>query len=155
MEQRNYAAAITEFETIPEPKRNLEIYNTLGYLYLMTREYQKAFVGFETILQRDPINMPAFRNLLSLESHLVRQRFNRTKLNLLTEVRCALAITLIRRKQTDAAVERYELALKSRSEEMDPLLIETGKQLASWFQQYGDTENREMILRWVKERSGR
>ena len=141
MEQRNYAAAIAEFETIPEPKRNLEIYNTLGYLYLVTGEHQKAFTGFETVLQRDPINLPAFRNLLSLESQLIRQRFNRTKLNLLTEVRCGLAITLIRRKQTDAAVEKYELALKSRSEEMDPLLIETGNQLASWFQQYGDTEN--------------
>ncbi len=155
MEQRNYAAAIAEFETIPEPKRNLEIYNTLGYLHLVTREYQKAFVGFKTVLQRDPINMPAFRNLLSLESQLVRRRFDRTKINLLTEVRCALAITLIRRKQTDAAVEKYELALKSRAEEMDPLLIETGKQLANWFQQYGDTENRETVRRWVEERSGR
>ena len=155
MEQRNYAAAIAEFETIPEPKRNLEIYNTLGYLYLVTGEHQKAFTGFETVLHRDPINLPAFRNLLSLESQLIRQRFNRTKLNLLTEVRCGLAITLIRRKQTDAAVQKYELALKSRSEEMDPLLIETGNQLASWFQQYGDTENRETILRWIEERSGR
>ena len=155
MEQRNYAAAIAEFETIPEPKRNLEIYNTLAYLYLVTGEYQKAFAGFQTVLQRDPINLPAFRNLLSLESQLIRRRFNRTKLNLLTKVRCVLAITLIRRKQTDAAVEKYELALKSKSEEMDPLLIETGKQLASWFQQYGDTENRETILHWVEERNGR
>ena len=155
MEQRNYAAAIAEFETIPEPKRTLEIDNTLGYLYLVTREYQKAFAGFQTVLQKDPINMPAFRNLLSLESQLIRHRFNRTKANLLTEVRCVFAVTLIRRKQTDAAVEKYQLALKSRSEEMDPLLIETGKQLASWFQQYGDTENRETILRWVEERRGR
>ena len=155
MEQRNYAAAIAEFETIPEPKRNLEIYNTLGYLYLVTREYQKAFAGFETVLQRDPINMPASRNLLSLESQLIRHRFDRAKANLLTEVRCILAITFIRRKQTDAAVEKYEFALKSRSEEMDPLLIETGNQLVSWLQQYGDTENRETILRWVEERSSR
>ena len=154
MEQRNYAAAIAEFETIPETKRNLEIYNTLAYLYLVRGEYPKAFAGFETVLQRDPINLPAFRNLLSLESQLIRRRFNRTRLNLLTEVRCALAVTLIRRKQTDAAVEKYELALKSRSEEMDPLLIETGKQLANWFQEYGDTENRETILRWVEERNG-
>ncbi len=155
MEQRNYAAAIAEFETIPEPKRNLEIDNTLAYLYLVTGEHQKAFAGFETVLQRDPINMPAFRNLLSLESQLVRYRFNKTKADLLTEVRCALAITLIRRKQTDAAVEKYKLALKSRSEEMSSLLIEAGKQLAGWFDQYGDTENREMVLRWVEERSGR
>ncbi len=155
MDQRNYAAAIAEFETIPEPKRNIEIYNTLAYLHLMAGEYQKAFTGFETVLQRDPINLPAFRNLLSLESQLMRQRFSRRSLNLLAEVRCRLAITLVRRKQTDAAVKKYELALKSRSEEMDPLLIETGNHLAGWFQQYGDTENRETILRWIEERRGR
>ena len=54
MEQRNYAAAIAEFETIPEPKRNLEIYNTLGYLYLVTGEYQKAFTGFENRSRERP-----------------------------------------------------------------------------------------------------
>ena len=155
MEQRQYAAAIIEFETIPESKRNIEIYNTLAYLHLVSGEYQKAFTGFETVLQRDPINMPAFRNLLSLESQLIRRRFDKMKGDILTKVRCTLALTLIKRKQTDAAVEKYQFALKSRSEELNPLLIETGKQLANWFQQYGDTENRETILRWVEERSGR
>ena len=155
MEQRQYAAAIIEFETIPESKRNIEIYNTLGYLYLVAGEYEKALKGFETVLQKDPINMPAFRNLLSLESQLVRRRFDKMKGDILTKVRCLLALTLIRRKQTDAAVEKYELALKSRSEALNPLLIETGNQLASWFQQYGDTENREAILRWVEERNHR
>ena len=155
MEQRQYAAAIIEFETIPESKRNIEIYNTLAYLHLVSGEYQKAFTGFETVLQRDPINMPAFRNLLSLESQLIRRRFDKMKGDILTKVRCTLALTLIRRKQTDAAVEKYQFALKSRSEELNPLLIETGKQLANWFQQYGDTENREIILRWVEARSSR
>ena len=64
-------------------------------------------------------------------------------------------LTLIRRKQTNAAIEKYQFALKSKSEEMDALLIETGKHLANWFHQYGNTENREMILRWVEERNGR
>ena len=153
--KRQYAAAIIEFETIPESKRNIEIYNTLAYLHLVSGEYQKAFTGFETVLQRDPINMPAFRNLLSLESQLIRRRFDKMKGDILTKVRCTLALTLIRRKQTDAAIEKYQFALKSRSEELDPLLIETGKQLANWFQQYGDTENRETVLRWVEERRGR
>lgn len=155
MGQRQYAAAIAEFEGIPESKRNIEIYNTLGYLYLVEGEHQKALSGFETVLQKDPINMPAFRNLLSLESQLIRHRFDKMKINILTKVRCALALTLIRRKQTNAAIEKYQSALKSKSEEMDPLLIETGKHLANWFQQYGDTENRETIIRWVEERSGR
>ena len=155
MGERQYAAAIAEFEAIPESERNIEIYNTVGYLYLVQGEHQKAFSGFETVLQKDPINMPAFRNLLSLESQLIRRRFDKMKGDILTKVRCSLAITLIRRKQTDAAVEKYQLALKSKSKEMDPVLIETGKQLANWFQQHGDTENREMILRWIEERSDR
>ena len=155
MGQRQYAAAIAEFEGIPEFKRNIEIYNTLGYLYLVEGEHQKALSGFETVLQKDPINMPAFRNLLSLESQLIRHRFDKMKIDILTKVRCTLALTLIRRKQTHAAIEKYQLALKSKSEEMDALLIETGKHLANWFQQYGDTENREIIIRWVEERSGR
>ena len=155
MGQRQYAAAIAEFERIPESKRNIEIYNTLGYLYLVQGEHQRAFVGFETVLQKDPINMPAFRNLLSLESQLIRHRFDKMKSDILTKVRCALALTLIRRKQTNAAIEKYQSALKSKSEEMDSILIETGKQLANWFQQYGNTESRETVLRWVEERSDR
>lgn len=155
MGQRQYAAAIAEFERIPESKRNIEIYNTLGYLYLVQGEHQNALSGFETVLQKDPINMPAFRNLLSLESQLIRHRFDKMKIDILTKVRCTLALTLIRRKQTHAAIEKYQSALKSKSEEMAPLLIETGKHLANWFQQYGDTENREMIIRWVEEQSDR
>ncbi|MCY4552845.1 MAG: tetratricopeptide repeat protein [Candidatus Poribacteria bacterium] len=155
MGQRQYRAAIAEFEGIPESKRNIEIYNTLGYLYLVEGEHQKALAGFEIVLQKDPINMPAFRNLLSLESQLIRHRFDKMKSDTLTKVRCALALTLIRRKQTNAAIEKYQSALKSKSEAMDVFLIETGKYLANWFQQHGDTENREMILRWVEERSGR
>ena len=155
MGQRQYRDAIAEFEGIPESKRNIEIYNTLGYLYLVEGEHQKALAGFETVLQKDPINMPAFRNLLSLESQLIRHRFDKMKRDTLTKVRCALALTLIRRKQTNAAIEKYQSALKSKSEAMDALLIETGKHLANWFQQHGDTENREMISGWVEERSSR
>ena len=153
MGQRQHAAAIAEFEAIPEAKRNIEIYNTLSYLYLVQGEHQKALAGFETVLQKDAINMPAFRNLLSLESQLIRQRFDKTKNDILTKVRCTLSVTLIRRKQTHAAIEKYQLALKSKSEAMDTVLIETGKQLAHWLQQYGNTEKREMVLRWIEERS--
>ena len=152
MGQRQYAAAIAEFEGIPAAKRTVEIYNTLGYLYLVQGEHENALAGFETVLGKDPINMPAFRNLLSLESQLLRHRFDKTKIDTLTKVRCALAFTLIRRKQTDAALEKYQLALKSKSEAMDALLIETGEHLANWFQQYGNTENREKVLRWIEAR---
>ena len=126
----------------------------------MQGEHQKAFSAFETVLRRDPINLPAFRNLLSLESQLIRRRSDKTRDDILTRTRCVLAITLMKRKQLTAAVEKYRLALTSvkkfgDSETLDPLLIETGKRLANQFQQYGDVENRETILRLVEERSKR
>ena len=152
--ERQYAAALTEFEAIPESERDIEIYNTIGYLYLMEGEHASAFSGFETVLRKDPINMPAFRNLLSLESQLIRKRGNKMREDTLVKVRCLLAISLTHRKQLTAAVEKYQLALKSKTKEMNPLLIETGKQLAKQFQQYGDTENREIVLDWVEERRG-
>ena len=154
MRQRQYTAALAEFEAIPESARDIEIYNTIGYLYLVEGKHEKAFIGFETVLQKDPLNMPAFRNLLSLESQLIRRRGNKIRENTLVKVRCLLAISLIHRKQPTIAVEKYQLALKSKSGEMDPLLIETGRRLANRFQQHGDTENRSMILDWVEERSG-
>ena len=159
MRQRQHAEALAEFEAIPESARDIEIYNTIGYLYLVEGEHAKAFAGFETVLRKDPINMPAFRNLLSLESLLIRRRGNKMREDTLVEVRCLLAIALMHRKQPTAAVEKYQLALTSvkksgKSKEMNSRLIETGRQLANWFQQHGDTENREMVLDWVEQRSG-
>ena len=159
MRQRQHTAALVEFEAIPESARDIEIYNTIGYLHLMESEYAKALAGFETVLRKDPINMPAFRNLLSLESQLIRRRRNKIRADTLVQVRCLLAIALTHRKQPTAAVEKYQLALNSVkksgiSEEMDSRLIETGRHLANWFQQHGDAENREMILDWVEEHRG-
>ncbi|MDE0012307.1 MAG: tetratricopeptide repeat protein [Candidatus Poribacteria bacterium] len=153
MRQRQYAAALAEFEAIPESKRDIQIYNTIGYLRLVQGEHEKAFTAFETVLEKDPINVPAFRNLLSLESQLIRRRSDKIRDDTLVKVRCGLAIGLMKRKQPTAAMQRYQLALKSKSEMLDPLLIETGQWLANQFQQYGDTENRELVLRWIKERS--
>ena len=160
MQERHYAAALAEFEAIPESKRGVRIYNTIGYLYLVQGEHQKAFTAFETVLQRDPINMPAFRNLLSLESQLIRQRFDKSRDETLVRARCGLAIALMQRKQPTAATEKYQLALTSvkklsKSEELNNLLIETGRYLANQFQQHGDTENREMVLRWIEDHSKR
>ena len=159
MRQRQHTEALAEFEAIPESARDIEIYNTIGYLHLVEGDHAKAFAGFETVLRKDPINMPAFRNLLSLESLLIRRRGNKMREDTLVKVRCLLAIALMHRKQPTAAVEKYQLALTSgrkfgKSEEIDSRLIETGRRLANWFQQHGDTENREMILDWVEQRSG-
>ena len=159
MRQRQYTDALAEFEAIPESARDTEIYNTIGYLYLVEGEHAKAFVGFETVLRKDPINMPAFRNLLSLESQLIRKRGTKTREATLVKVRCLLAIALMHRKQSTAAVEKYQFALNAAkksgtSEDIDSRLIETGRHLAKWFQQHGDAENREMILDWVEVHRG-
>ena len=159
MRQRHHAEALAEFEAIPESARDIEIYNTIGYLYLVEGDHAQAFAGFETVLRKDPINMPAFRNLLSLESLLIRRRGNKMREDTLVKVRCLLAVALMHRKQPTAAVEKYQLALNAAkkldtSEEMDSRVIETGRHLAKWFQQHGDAENREMILDWVEEHGG-
>ena len=154
MRQREYTAALAEFEAIPESKRDIEVYNTIGYLYLVEGAHEKAFSNFENVLQKDPINMPAFRNLLSLESQLLRSRRNKSSEHTLVKVRCLLVLCLMPRKQPTVAVEKYQLALKSKSTEMDSRLIETGGRLAAWFQQHGDTENRDLILEWVEKRKG-
>ena len=159
MRERQHTAALAEFEAIPESGRDIEIYNTIGYLYLVEGEHAKAFSGFETVLRKDPINMPAFRNLLSLESQLIRRRANKTREATLVKVRCLLVIALMHRKQVTAAVEKYQLALNAAkklgiSEEVDSRVIETGRHLAKWFQQHGDAENREMILEWVEGHRG-
>ena len=96
---------------------------------------------------------------MSLESQLIRKRGNKMREDTLVKVRCLLAIALMHRKQPTAAVEKYQFALNSVkksgiSEEMDSHVIETGQQLANWFQQHGDAENREMILDWVEEHRG-
>ena len=105
MRQRQHIEALAEFEAIPESARDIEIYNTIGYLYLVEGDHAKAFTGFETVLRKDPINMPAFRNLLSLESVLIRRRGNKMREDTLVKVRCLLAIALMHRKQRTAAVE--------------------------------------------------
>ena len=144
MQQRKYAAALAEFEAIPKDDRDVHIDNTIAYLYLMQGEFTKALTGFEQVFQRDRLNMPAFWNLLSLESQLAR-RSDKSHADILVRVRCAAAICLMHRKQLDAAKEKYALALKGKCESLHALLIETGTALAR-----NDVRNREEILHWVE-----
>ena len=151
MRQRSYAAALAEFEAIPESARDIEIYNIIGYLYLVQGEYLTAFAAFETVLQKDAINMPAYRNLLSLESQLVRRRSAKTKDALLVKVHCTLAICLMHRKQPDAALAKYEQAKNSTSAAHAPLLFDTGTQLVGGFQAQGDIVRTAKVRQWLKE----
>lgn len=151
MRQRRYTAALAEFEAIPKSARDIGIYNIIGYLYLVQGEYLPAFAAFETVLQKDPINMPAYRNLLSLESQLVRLRSSKTKADSLIRVRCILAVCLMNRKQPDAALAKYEQAKDSKSAAHARLLFDTGKQLVGGFEAQGAVVRSATVRRWIKE----
>lgn len=151
MRHRSYAAALAEFEAIPESARDIGIYNIIGYLYLVQGEYPPAFAAFETVLQKDSINMPAYRNLLSLESQLVRRRFAKTKGDMLVRVRCTLAVCLMHRKQPEAALAKYEQAKDSNSAAHALLLFDTGMRLVRGFEAQGDVGRTATVRQWLKE----
>ncbi len=178
MNRKKYAAAIAVFETIPEAEKTIDIHNMIGYLYLMQREHLKALATFETILTQQPTNSAAYQNLLSLESQLdvmlskARAAASPTPgtdraaltpdttpdtpdpiAEKLSRVQCGIARCLMNRKQPKNAMEKYRQALKAKpyTPELRSLLIETGKQLANWFQKRNDIDRHEAIIRWATE----
>ena len=174
MNRKKYAAAIAVFETIPEAEKTIDIHNMIGYLYLMQREHLKALATFETILTQQPTNSAAYQNLLSLESQLdvmlSKARAAASPIpgtdgaaptpdtpdpiaEKLSRVQCGIARCLMNRKQPKNAMEKYRQALKAKpyTPELRSVLMETGKQLANWFQKRNDTESYETIVRWAIE----
>ena len=73
MNQRRYTDALAEFEKIDASARTTEIYNTIGYLYLLRRQPILAIEAFESALALTPTNNIAYQNLLSIESQFERQ----------------------------------------------------------------------------------
>ena len=73
MNQRKYTAALAEFEKIDSSVKTTEIYNTIGYLYLLRKQPILAIAAFESGLALTPTNHVAFQNLLSIESQFERQ----------------------------------------------------------------------------------
>ena len=73
MNQRKYTAALAEFEKIDTSVKTTEIYNTIGYLYLLRKQPILAIAAFESGLALTPTNHVAFQNLLSIESQFERQ----------------------------------------------------------------------------------
>ncbi len=150
MQDKNYIKAVAEFVAIPTEERALEINNTIAYLYLVQGKYEKAHSGLQSVLQQDRLNMLAYRNLLSLESHLVRKRSDKGISDELARVRCTLAICLMYRKQHSAAIEKYQEALKAEAAHLHAVLTETGKRLAASALRRDDMENHQLLLRWVE-----
>ena len=172
MNRKKYAEAVAIFEGIPASEKTIDMHNMIGYLYLVQNEHLKALTTFETVLAKRPKNAVAYQNLLSLESQLdvmlSKARAAAPPLpgtgeaspnpddliaEKLTRIQCALVRCLMNRKEPKNAMEKYEqaLAVKPYAPKSRDLLIETGKQLANWFQKRNDIDRHEAIIRWATE----
>ena len=178
MNRKKYAEAVAVFEGIPASAKTIDVHNMIGYLYLVQGEHLKALATFETVLAKRPKNAVAYQNLLSLESELdvMLSKARATALTVpgtgetapnpdtvpdtsdptaekLTHIQCSLVRCLMNRKEPKNAMEKYQQALgvKPYAPKSRDLLIETGKQLANWFQKRNDIDSHEAIIRWVTE----
>ena len=178
MKQRKYAAAVTAFEGIPASEKTVDMYNMIGYLYLMQGKHLKALATFETVLTKQPKNAVAYQNLLSIESQLdlmldkaktsastvpstqeagpnpdTRTATPNPTVEKLARVRCALARCLMNRKQPKNAMGKYQQALKAKpyTPTLRDLLLDTGRQLAKQFHKQNNTDGYETIIRWATE----
>ena len=176
MNRKKYAAAVAVFEAIPASEKTIDMHNMIGYLYLVQGEHLKALATFETVLAKSPKNTVAYQNLVSLESQLVvavdtastaaqsNPDTNEATPNpetgthpldptaeKLSRVQGALAHCLMNRKRPKNAMEKYRQALKAEpyTPELRAYLIDTGKWLATQFQQRNDTDSYETIVRWT------
>ncbi len=178
MKRNKYAAAVAVFEEIPASKKTIDMYNMIGYLYLVQDKHLKALATFETVLAKQSKNTVAYQNLLSLESQLevivdkaktaaqpdtgtsvsdspsdTVQAVPDPTIEKLSRVRCTLARCLMNRKQPKNAMEKYRQALKAKpyTPELQALLVNTGRQLANQFHKRNDTDSLETIIRWATE----
>ena len=177
MNREKYAEAIAVFEAIPASEKTIDMHNMIGYLYLVQGEHLKALETFDTVLAKQARNTVAYQNLLSLESRLdVMLRKARASASptpgtgeaaptpdtpdptaeKLSRVQCALARCLMNRKQPKNAKEKYRQALEAKpyTQELQAVLMETGKQLANQFQKRNNTESYETIMRWLEALDG-
>lgn len=178
MNRKKYAEAVAVFEAIPASEKTVDMYNMIGYLYLVQSDHLKALATFETVLTQHPRNSVAYQNLRSLESQLDLM-FDKTKTanvsasdtddtalstdvvgdepdptaEKLSRVRCVLVRCLMLRKQPKNAMEKYRQALQAKpyTPELQTLLIETGRHLANQFRERNDDNSRETIIRWAEE----
>ena len=170
MNRKKYAAALAVFEGIPASAKTIDMHNMIGYLYLVQDEHLEALATFETVLAKRPKNAVAYQNLLSLESQLdvmlskaraaasptpgtgeAAPHPNDPIAEKLARVQCALVRCLMNRKAPKNAMEKYQQALASKpyTPKTRELFIETGKQLANWFQKRNDIDSYEAIVRWA------
>ncbi len=152
VQQKNYPAALAQFNAIPETERDVVIHNIIGYLYLVQGEFSEALTAFEKAVSKDPRNTSTYLNLVSLESQVANRLFDRGKTDKLIRSRCLLAICLLNRKQPDDAITKYEQAKDSKSDDKhQQILFDTGMKLAQGFDAQNDAERSATIRRWLGE----
>ena len=112
---RRYSAALTEFEAIPRDERSVDIHNSIGYLYLIRRNFAEAISAFESALAIAPTNPIAYQNLLATESQLIRQPPHRLIQgeieNLLARAQNQLAMCYLNQGEYDNAMAKYRAAM--------------------------------------------
>ena len=136
LDARRYSAALTEFKAIPRSERSVDIHNSIGYLYLIRRNFAEALTAFESALADAPTNQIAYQNLLASESQLIRQPPHRLTLdeieNLLARTRNQLAMCYLNRGEYEKATAKYRSAmnLSPTDAEVRRGLDATGQSLA-------------------------
>ena len=112
---RRYSAALTEFEAIPRDERSVDINNSIGYLYLIRRNFAEAISAFESALAIAPTNPIAYQNLLATEFQLIRQPPHRLIQgeieNLLARAQNQLAMCYLNQGEYDNAMAKYRAAM--------------------------------------------
>ena len=169
MNQRRYTTALAEFEKIDASAKTTEIYNTIGYLYLLSKQPILAIVAFEAALALTPTNNIAFQNLLSIESQFERQfvdnRFREVPIhreraghsqrikNHLARARTSLVVCYIGRDELLDAVEEYRAALEVEptAKEMKVILRDTGRQLILALQEKNARQQIREVMGWIQE----
>ena len=169
MNQRKYTAALAEFEKIDTPAKTAEIYNAIGYLYLVKKQPISAIAAFDSALALAPMNSVAFQNLLSIESQFERQVVNdrwregpihrersghssRIK-NHLAHARNSLVVCYIGRDELLDAVEEYRAAVEGTpaAKEVRIALRDTGRQLVLALQKKNARQQIREVMDWIQE----
>ena len=157
MNQRRYTAALAEFEKIDASAKTTEIYNTIGYLYLLRRQPILAIEAFESALALTPTNNIAYQNLLSIESRFewqfVDDRHSPRIKNRLARARNSLVVCYIRRDELLDAVEEYRAALDVEPTAKDVIatLKDTGRQLILALQEKNARQQIREVMDWIQE----
>ena len=157
MNQRKYTAALTEFEKIGASAKNAEVYNTIGYLYLLRKQPILALVAFESALALAPRNNLAFQNLLSIESQFERQfvddRHSPYIKNYLARARNSLVVCYIGRDEVLDAVKEYRAAIEiaPTAKEVKAALRDTGRRLVLALQKKNALPQMRAVINWIQK----